>query len=107
VKKLVPTTPAAIAVAELFGRRTTTAWDGKEVRALKATIARGVLTKEAMDKIARYYHAERAKGDDGKHRRDLKTFLNNFDGELDRANAFAGGDPTHRSGDMPRLPNLE
>lgn len=35
--------------------------------------------------VCRYTEAERAKGDDGRHRRDLLTFLNNFTGELDRA----------------------
>ncbi len=42
---------------------------------------------ESLDLIERYYAVERAKGDEGIHRRDMLTFLNNFTGELDRANA--------------------
>ena len=38
--------------------------------------------------IERYYCVERAKGGHGAHRRDLTTFLNNYEGELDRARAL-------------------
>jgi hypothetical protein len=87
-KDALPTTPEAIAVASLFSRRLTTPWGPKEVRIFKQIVKRGILTADAMERIHAYYEAERAKGEEGKHRRDLKTFLNNFDGELDRATAF-------------------
>jgi hypothetical protein len=87
LKDVLPTTPEARAVAALFHRREGMAWAPKDVLAFKAAVRRGVLTVEAMATIAAYYARERARGDEGKHRRDLKTFLHNFDGELDRAKA--------------------
>lgn len=84
-----PKSEEAKAVAALFGRRIETPWSEKEIKAFKGVVRRGVITVEAISKISAYYAAERKKGGSGNHRRDLKTFLNNFDGELDRANAFA------------------
>lgn len=78
----IPTTPHALRIAALFHRRPTTPWSEKEYTAFRRIAA---ISDEDMDAIERYYAAERAKGDDGRHRRDLKTFLNNFNGELDRA----------------------
>lgn len=84
--KLIPTTEPALFIAEMFSRRATTAWSAKEVKAFKAV---GEIDMADLELIARYYASERAKGTEGIHRRDLKTFLNNFHGELDRARAFA------------------
>lgn len=89
-KDVLPTTPEAIAVANLFNRRLTTPWGPKEIKAYRGAVKRGVLTVEAIETIAAYYSAERAKGEEGRHRRDLQTFLNNIDGELDRAKARYG-----------------
>lgn len=88
-KDAKPKTPEALAVAELFNRRPETEWDDKEIKAFKALVKRKVMTLAAMGAISHYYAAERPKAGEGRHRRDLKTFLNNFDGELDRAEAFA------------------
>lgn len=66
----------------LFRRRPTTPWSDKEVRAYKAI---GKVDPEDLELVCRYTEAERAKGENGRHRRDLATFLNNFTGELDRA----------------------
>jgi hypothetical protein len=77
-----PTSPQAIRIAELFRRRPTTPWSAKEIRSYKAI---GVIDPEDLELVCRYTEAERAKGDQGIHRRDLATFLNNFHGELDRA----------------------
>lgn len=82
--RLLPTTPQAQRIATLFSRRFTTAWSEGEVRAYKKI---GNVSESDLDLIERYYSRERARGDDGKHRRDLGTFLNNFTGELDRARA--------------------
>ncbi len=46
-----------------------------------------VLTDSALELIGRYYVYQR-KRENGIHRRDLYTFLNNFAGELDRAQAW-------------------
>ena len=82
----LPSTPQAIRLSSLFGRRQTTAWSEKEVKALRAI---GEIQDDDISLIETYYAAERAKGQDGWHRRDIGTFLNNFSGELDRARAFS------------------
>lgn len=94
-KDVKPKTPEALAVAALFNRRPETDWDAKEIKAFKSLVKRGVMNLDAMDAMAEYYASERAKGGEGRHRRDLKTFLNNFDGELDRAESFAAGGNGH------------
>ena len=78
----VPTTPQAIRIASLYRRRLTTPWSTKEIRSYKAI---GAIDPEDLELVCRYTEAERAKGDNGRHRRDLATFLNNYHGELDRA----------------------
>lgn len=92
-KDAIPTTPEAIAISELFSRRLTTEWSKKEIESFKSACKRGVVTVPAITTISRYYVAERAKGNDGRHRRDLCTFLNNFDGELDRATSACAPTP--------------
>jgi hypothetical protein len=86
--KALPTSLEAKAIADLFNRRHTTEWSGKEIKAFKALQRRGVITMEAIELIAPYYAHQRSPDGDGIHRRDLCTFLNNFDGELDRARSF-------------------
>ncbi len=46
-----------------------------------------VMSNESLELIGRYYVYQRKK-ENGIHRRDLYTFLNNFAGELDRAQAW-------------------
>lgn len=78
----IPTSPTAIRIAKLFRRKPSTPWSAKEVRAFKAI---GKIDPEDLELVCRYTEAERAKGDNGRHRRDLLTFLNNYNGEIDRA----------------------
>lgn len=78
----IPTTPEAIKIAQLFHRRLTTAWDEKEIRAFKKLHP---IDSEELALAISYTEAERAKGNEGRHRRDMVTFLNNFRGEVDRA----------------------
>lgn len=89
-KDNVPTCPIALATATLFKRKPDQEWSEVEISIFKKARKRGVLTLESMTQIDRYYAAERRKGDDGMHRRDLLTFLRNCDGEADRARAHAG-----------------
>lgn len=81
----IPTAPQATRIAELFKRRLTTPWTDKEVRAFKRLMPIDIAD---LDMVCRYHEAERSKGDDGHHRRDMGTFLNNFTTELDRARAW-------------------
>lgn len=78
----IPTSPEAIRISTLYRRRKTTPWSAKEIRAFKSLLP---IVAEDLDLVCRYEESEMAKGDKGKHRRDLATFLNNYQGEVDRA----------------------
>ncbi len=84
---MIPTTEIAKRISTIFGRRITTAWSEKEVRRYKQLCRDFIPRIEDMDVIERYYVYQR-KRENGIHRRDLYTFLNNFSGELDRARAW-------------------
>ncbi len=71
----------------LFKRRLDTHWSEKEVKRYRKLIKDKVLSDSALELIGRYYVYQRKK-ENGIHRRDLYTFLNNFAGELDRAQAW-------------------
>lgn len=85
-----PTSEPAKKVAALFHRKLTTAWSEKEIKTFRKLVTLHCFSDLGdLAIIERYYCSERRKGDRGIHRRDLSTFLNNFSGELDRANAWA------------------
>lgn len=91
IEKNVPTTRTAQRIATLFNRRLTTPWSVQEIKAFKAC---GHITDTELELVEKYYASERAKGEtEGRHRRDLCTFLNNWRGESDRAMAFASKTP--------------
>lgn len=92
----VPASAEAVAVAALFGRAPDKLWSDCEIKLFKQARKRGVLTTDETALLAKYYKAERAKGEEGRHRRDLATFLRNVDGEIDRAKAYANR--KHRTG---------
>jgi hypothetical protein len=72
-------------LGNLFNRRASTAWSAKEKKAFDAICP---IDENDLSMVERYYAAERKKGDKGIHRRDLKTLLNNWPGEVDRARAY-------------------
>lgn len=81
-----PTTEPAQRIAIMFKRRLTTNWSKGEIKTYKLLFKAGCFdTLNDLDLLERYYAFERRKGDNGIHRRDLATFLNNYYGELDRA----------------------
>ena len=80
-----PSSDSVLRISKLFGRRATTPWNDRE----KSTFRKlGEINPEDLDMIEEYYQAERTKGEKGWHRRNLATFLNNFQGEVDRAKAW-------------------
>lgn len=97
----LPKSDEAKRIATMFGRRLSTAWGGGEIKAFKALMKTKSITPESLNLLEAYYTKERAKGDAGKHRRDLSTFLNNFPGELDRASASAGPPPAKAADQAP------
>lgn len=79
----LPTSPEAKKLAALFSRKLTTEWSDGEIRSFRRL--KKVIDLQDLELMGRYYEIERAKGKEGIHRRDLATFLNNYQGELDRA----------------------
>ncbi len=84
---MIPTTDSAKRISTMFGRRITSQWTEKEVKRYRDLVKSGYLSDEDLELIERYYVYQR-KRENGIHRRDLYTFLNNFSGELDRARAW-------------------
>ncbi len=85
---MIPETEIAKRISTLFKRRIDTHWSEKEVRRYRQLVKDKCLTNvDQLDLIERYYVYQR-KRENGIHRRDLYTFLNNFSGELDRARAW-------------------
>ncbi len=84
---MIPSIELRERVAALFHRRPTTPWSPKEMRVYTQITKHYGLRLEDLDVIERYYVYQR-KRENGIHRRDLYTFLNNFAGELDRARAW-------------------
>jgi hypothetical protein len=80
----LPTSDSARRIAALFSRRLTTGWSDREHTAHRKL---GIILPETMDLIDEYYEYQRSQPR-GYHRRDLSTFLNNFQAEVDRASAW-------------------
>jgi len=78
-----PKSDEAKKIAEIFRRRLTTEWSDHEIMAFRKI--KDAIALPDLDVLHKYYESERSKGDEGRHRRDLITFLNNYHGELDRA----------------------
>ena len=101
IEKNVPTTRTAQRIATLFNRRLTTPWSVSEIKAFRAL---GVIEDSDLETVEKYYAAERAKGDNGFHRRALETFLNNWRGELDKAREFSSKTPKGWAQDARIIP---
>lgn len=101
---IYPTSEFSERIAKLYNRKLTTKWSPKEIKAFKALVSREAVSHEALDVIFAYYSAERAKGQQGNHRRDMVTFLNNFDGELDRATNALPPEPPESAWFVPDVP---
>lgn len=82
---LIPTTPQAIRIANIFHRKLTTPWQRKEVEAYRKL---GTIPEDDLAAVERYYASQwPPRRDVNILRHDLITFLNNFQGEVDRAHA--------------------
>ncbi len=84
---MIPSTDTAKRISILFKRRLDTHWSEKEVKRYRQLVKDQVMSESGLELIGRYYVYQRKK-ENGIHRRDLYTFLNNFAGELDRAQAW-------------------
>jgi hypothetical protein len=88
-----------IKVASWFHRKPSTKWADDEIRKWKA------LPMESGDiqTLDAYYTADMPDGCDYR-RRDLKTLLNNWRGEIDRARAFCGVTQSEQKPNRRKLP---
>lgn len=113
-----PTHEFSLAISAIFKRKPTTPWDEKEITAYKKLFKAGVFDLEGLQLVHRFYEYERAKGEDaagqvlGYHRRQLATFLNNYQGEVDKARIWAARFPKTaakplRAEKAPELPLSE
>lgn len=90
-----PQSEEAKMICKIVHRKESTEWSSAEIRAFLAL----KLTKSDhadLTLLLRYYEFERAKGEKGIHRRNLITFLNNYQGELDRAEEWQRTRPASR-----------
>jgi hypothetical protein len=86
----LPTVEITKRIAAMMRRKLTTHWSDKELKQYKKLYKSHCFDDLSdLSLMERYYAFERKKGDNGRHRRDLITLLNNWQGELDRATAWA------------------
>lgn len=82
----LPTTPAAMALAEMVHRKLTTPWSEQEIRQFKRLQP---INQDDLETLTAYYAANWPPDrEQNVLRHDLKTILNNFPGEVDRANTW-------------------
>lgn len=93
-----PTSPEAKRIAVIFHRKLTTRWQPKEIQAFKLLLPIEELDLALMERYYRMNWPPRH----GKNalRTDLYTVLNNWTGELDRANTW---NETHPEKPKPRV----
>ena len=78
--KKLPESKEAQQINSLYHRKS--GWGEKEIRAFKKLLP---IDAAELELVCIYTEAQRKLGDEGRHRRDLCTFLNNYRGEVDRA----------------------
>ena len=82
----VPTSPEAIALAEMFHRKATTPWTAVEIRKFKSLMP---IDPDDLKSLKEYYDDNwPPERDVNVLRHDLKTLLNNFPGEVGRAKVW-------------------
>jgi uncharacterized protein YdaU (DUF1376 family) len=96
-----PRNPIAIRINKFMGRRETTAWSEKEIKAFKKVS----FNEEDLALVEAYYFSER-KRTDNICRTSVQTLLNNWPGEVDRANAWSEKKKSHLNGNGDRKPRL-
>lgn len=82
----LPTSPEAITLAEIFHRKATTPWTAVETRKFKSLMP---IDPDDLKSLKEYYDDNwPPERDVNVLRHDLKTLLNNFPGEVDRAKVW-------------------
>lgn len=96
----IPTTDQSKRIAAIFHRRETTAWSEKEVESYKRI---GTAQPDDLTLVESYYKAS-LPADSDYRRHDLCTFLNNWQGEVDRARKWKNGNGQPKQQSFPKLP---
>lgn len=78
-----PKSDEAKKIADIFHRRHGTEWADNEITGFRKI--KDAIALKDLELIHKWYESERAKGEEGRQRRNLDTFLNNYLGELDKA----------------------
>jgi hypothetical protein len=99
----LPTSPEAIALAEMFHRKATTPWTAVETRKFKSLMP---IDPDDLASLKEYYDYHwPPERDVNVLRHDLKTLLNNFPGEVDRAKVWESKpSPTNPYSAAPLFP---
>lgn len=96
---MIPTTDQSKRIATVFHRRLETPWTVKEVAAYKRL---GTIPETDLAAVEAYYAANwPPRRDVNILRHDLLTFLNNFQGEVDRAHAAKTKPKVSRANEWP------
>lgn len=90
--KTMPTSDEAQRIARLFKRNLQTRWAPKEISAFRELQKRGILTQENLSTVEAFYLAARS-DPEAYLRTALPAFLNNFDGEVDKAHGWLRRNP--------------
>jgi hypothetical protein len=77
-------TPLMVRINSWFNRRISTRWSKNEIKALKSI---GTPTDADLAALERYYKAKHPHDKDYR-RRNIETLLNNWNGEIDKSNAY-------------------
>lgn len=97
IKSKKPTTPFAIRISKIFNRPLNRNWSDKEIKAFKKL----EFHEEDFAIVETYYKSER-KRPDNYCRRDIQTFLNNYEPEIDRAREWAQRNPKRAAAANPK-----
>jgi len=85
----LPTVEITKRIANMMHRKLSTHWSEKEFKQYRKLYKDHCFDdSDDLALLERYYAFERKRGEHGRHRRDLITLLNNWQGELDRATAW-------------------
>lgn len=84
----VATDPIALQLASIWGRKETTPWNPKEIRAYKDAFRAGLITKEHVERYAYFYKRCKDAQRPPYPRTTLQIALNHWTGECDKAAEF-------------------
>jgi hypothetical protein len=101
-KGRAPTSDLAKRVGLIFHRKPETLWNPREIIAFRARLKEGCFEQERLSLIEEFY--KKARPPHYFPRKDLKTLLNNWQGEEDKARDWKRKQPKPRTNIIPMPP---